>query len=75
MTYGYPFLIPPLLQEVTLQGAPHLHMANWGGVKNLDVANVYPQSLAEDGGCMVIAHLIMHMPIRCFQLTFPNGID
>lgn len=39
----------PLLQEVALQEAPHLHIATWGGLKNLSFANAPPQILLEGG--------------------------
>ena len=69
------FCHTPLLQEVTLQGAPHLHIANWGGVKRLRIANTPPRSLVENGAYTVMTHLILHMPIRCSQLTLPNVTD
>ena len=49
----------PLLQEVmTLQEAPHLHIAIWGGLNNLSFPNAPPQDLLEGGVYTVMAHLI-----------------
>ena len=48
----------PLLQEVALQEAPYLHIAIWGGLKNLSFVNAPPQSLLAGGVYTVRAHLI-----------------
>jgi hypothetical protein len=62
----------PLLQEVTLREAPHFSIADWGCVRRVGFSGVPPPSLVEGGACTVITHLILHMPIICSHLTFPN---
>ena len=69
------FCYAPLLQDVTLQKAPSLHIANWGGVKKLRIAGIPPRSLVENGAYTVMTRLILHMPIRCSELTLPNVTD
>jgi hypothetical protein len=62
----------PLLQEVTLREAPHFSIADWGCMRRLGFSGVPSPGLAEGGACTVITHLILHMPIMCSHLTFPN---
>lgn len=64
----------PLLQEVTLRDAPQLHIADWGRVRTLSFASTPPRSLAENGAYTAMTHLILHLPICCPQLTFPNVV-
>ena len=68
------FCHTPLLQEVTLRDAPQLHIANWGRVKTLSFASTPPRNLAENGAYTVMTRLILHMPICCPQLSFPNVV-
>ena len=69
------FCHTPLLQEVTLEEASSLHIANWGGVKKLRIAGIPPPSLVENGAYTVITHLILCVPNHYFQLTLPNVTD
>jgi hypothetical protein len=69
------FCHTPLLKKVTLQQGPQLHIANWGGVKKLSIADEPPQGLVASGASTVMTHLILHIPIFCSQLTLPNVTD
>jgi hypothetical protein len=53
------FCHTPLLQQVTLKQASHLHIANWKGVKEMVLENAPPQSLVENGAYTTMTHLIL----------------
>jgi hypothetical protein len=64
----------PLLQELTLLAAPHLHIADWNRVKKMSIKGHPPRGLLKNGAYRVMTHLVLHIPMFVSQLAFPNVV-